>query len=441
MSQFFCEGELVALCADLENYPRSIVWADDESFCDKLCNLLDFELYQFFSGDEENGWEIPLSRTLEGLTLRQGDHVIFTDDQEPLSYASGSQSFSGQISFDELMKHTMFIDDAADVPWDWTRLYRADRPSWGICLPGTLVKTLNAESEYSVELRVRESPHSMKIFEFNTNPTSSKTLILNAHTCHPHQANDGISGVVTAIAAAKRWQCLGDEDLNLRLIFAPELIGPAFYLNRVIAWPPNEDFLGSISLNCLGSPGLLVLQETFETSSTLDLAIQLAARDLSVDLVQKPFRQHHGNDEIMFACPPFNIPSAGLSRFPFAQYHTSADRASRLDEDRLEESVSLLLATASILSRNARLRFEPKGFPRLSTPRGDLSAASHDSLGRIGDNEINRALKLLDCTFPMRAERGDTTLQIAHELQIPFEQVNDYTQKWVRAGLLSTEPA
>ena len=43
----------------------------------------------------------------------------------------------------------------------------------------------------------------MKILEYTLKGKNKETIIINAHNCHPYQANDDISGCAVGIALLK----------------------------------------------------------------------------------------------------------------------------------------------------------------------------------------------------------------------------------------------
>lgn len=59
--------------------------------------------------------------------------------------------------------------------------------------------------------------------------SSERCVVFNAHTCHPHQANDAMVGVAT-LTRLFQWLKGRKTRYTYKLILAPEHLGTVFYL-------------------------------------------------------------------------------------------------------------------------------------------------------------------------------------------------------------------
>ena len=53
--------------------------------------------------------------------------------------------------------------------------------------------------DYKVDIKTEIKKSKMKVLEYTLKGKNKETIIINAHNCHPFQANDDISGCAVAI--------------------------------------------------------------------------------------------------------------------------------------------------------------------------------------------------------------------------------------------------
>ena len=274
----------------------------------------------------------------------------------------------------------------------------------------------------------------MKVLDFQLTGTEGRTIVLNAHNCHPYQANDDISGVAVGIEVMKRLGKCINRRFTYRLVIAPELTGTVHWLDEMA--PSGIDMVGAILLKSVGNDAPLKLQESFTGASTLDRAAHHVMRQRYGTYESGSFRTIYGNDEIAFEAPGFEVPSITLTRYPFAEYHTDLDTPDRLSESALADTADAAVEICMAMEMDVTLQATRVGLPCLSHPRFDLYVPVWDPSVRTGPaKDADRAWNLLMNRLPRYLDGSSGLLEIADQHGLPIETVYDYAMRWVDKGL------
>jgi aminopeptidase-like protein len=422
-------------------YPLRLSVASDETdkANDILCLELPFEVHEFQSGKEYNGWVVPQHWRPLKAQIRKSGTLIYDGMHHPLGVAGHSLPFSGKIHLDELKKHLFYHPELPDaLVYHCDYIYKPWNKSWGMSIPFNLWNTLE-EGEYEVILETEFSDGTMKVLDYYLPGDTTDTIIFNAHNCHPGQANDDISGVVVGIETIQRLRKKSKRKFSYRLIIGPEHLGTVFFLNQM-----NEEIVGTFKyaffLEMLGNDNRLALQESFFGNSLIDSAAHHYLKFHEPDYFSDKFRKIIGNDETVWEAPGYEIPCVSLSRFPYKEYHSNLDDEKIIHKDKLENSVTTLLGILDILETNVRTQRNFKGLLALSNPKYDLYCHTYDpSIRRAIDVEnikwndlMNHIVRYFDGTVSI--------LDIAIKYEIPYEQVLAYLIKFQRKGLISFIP-
>ena len=103
-----------------------------------------------------------------------------------------------------------------------------------------------------MDLNIKETPSKMSVLVYTLSGKSKKTILLNAHNCHPYQANDDLSGIAVGIELFSKLRLVKNRKYSYQLMIAPELFGPIFWLDQL----KNKEFkniIGSIMLKSVGN--------------------------------------------------------------------------------------------------------------------------------------------------------------------------------------------
>lgn len=426
-------GPLVDLATRLFPFDYSVTSRGNDASLAVLAAELPFVTFAYPSGSTLNGWTIPPACEVECAQLRHNGKVLFDGLGRPLAVPALSDSFVGRLPLEQLRPHLFTLPDTPQaVPYHWMRLYRPNDPVWGFCLPAELADRL-PPGDYEVDLRTRKTPDTMKVFVHELPGETTDTILLNAHNCHPFQANDDISGIVAGIETLKRLARLPRRRFTYLLMVAPELFGPMFWLDQLPA-DALARLKATIMLKSVGNDRPLRLQQSYHGNADIDLAAHNAFRTRFGTYESGEFRAIYGNDETVFESPPYAIPSVSVTRWPFPEYHTDQDVPDRLHEARLEDTVETLLAICGAMEVNLRPRTVARGLVCLSryglykpVPPVGANGVDYTSLPGRWNRLMNALPRLMD---------GQTSLlQIADRFQLPVAEVHDYVKRWIAAGL------
>src|SRR5262249_45684324 len=99
---------------------------------------------------------------------------------------------------------------------------------WRLSIPHSVYQTLGP-GRYRVELETQYEPGEMLVAHCHKAGRSEKTIVFNAHTCHPHMANDGLGGAAVLIRLMQKLMAR-ETFYSYRLVLGPEHLGTVFYL-------------------------------------------------------------------------------------------------------------------------------------------------------------------------------------------------------------------
>jgi aminopeptidase-like protein len=274
----------------------------------------------------------------------------------------------------------------------------------------------------------------MKVLDYELPGDSPKTILFNAHNCHPYQANDDLSGCVVGMDVMRRLAALPKRRYSYRLVIAPELIGTVFWLDSL--GEAARDLSYAVMLKAVGAGGALRLQESFTGESTIDRAAHHVFALRWGAYESGPFRTIYGNDETVFEAPGYEIPSVSLTRWPFAGYHTDRDTPDRLSERILQETADVATEICLALERNVRLERRFQGLVSLSHPRyGLYKPAPAPGVERGAYTDTMAKWNLLMNCLPRYLDGQTGLLDVARRFGLPLDEVHEYAMQWVDKGL------
>jgi len=422
------------LASDLYPFPYSITGPGNDNSIIRLCKELPFDIYKYSSGQSLNGWLIPPSCIVEKAELRKNGDLIYDGKISPLGVPSQSNSFVGELSLDDLKPHLFVSEDENAIPYHWTKLYRPDEPLWGFCMPKKLKDSLS-EGTYSVELITKKVSASMKVMIYELQGDSDEFILLNAHNCHPYQANDDISGVAVGIDVMKRLANLPSRRYSYRLMIAPELLGPMFWLNQVgeNEWSKAR---GVILLKSVGNQRPLRLQQSFSGNTLIDRAAHHVFKHRYEKYSFGEFRAIYGNDETVFEAPPYCIPSVTLTRWPFPQYHSNLDTPDLLDDELLNDTAKTTFEICMTLELNISYKRNFSGLICLSRyslykppPPQDVNGVDYYK------SESGRWSRLMNA-LPSHLSDSVNLLELAELYELPIADIYRYLEDWKEQGLV-----
>jgi aminopeptidase-like protein len=433
-------GDLIKEIAEAL-YPYNYSVSGDEAFdaAKAYMSYADFNLHTFESGSEQNGWIIPYGwRVLEAKVQCHGGVLHDCLAQSSLGCAYLSPSFEGIVTRDELLRHCSWRDDLPDaIVYDWTRLYRQGSQSWGLSIPWNILRHL-PESELKITIKTECYPSKMAVLDLLIPGELDEEVLINAHNCHPYQANDDISGCATALAFFISKLQSKKNLYSYRLLIGPELYGPIFWAER------NPDIARNVKscilLKSVGNSASLKVQNSYTGVSRIDKILEgaVGSEALQAEVRFYPFRSYYGNDETVFEATGLEIPTVSLTRFPFPEYHTNLDAPSILSTESLQETYNLLSAIHEIIETDMVASSVAPGLHCLSNPLYNLyRKAPEPGISNDGISEYEKKWNLLMNCLSRDLTGGASILDISLKYRLPYRAVYDYVIKWHQKGLVN----
>ena len=136
------------------------------------------------------------------LETEDGERIVDFKDN-PLHIVSYSLPVDKVLSFEELQPHLYFNEKRPhSVPWVF-KYYERD---WGFCLPKNTFDKLPRDKKYHAVINcefITDPKQGFKVATAVVHPKADQApeageFLVQAHTCHPMQANDDGAGVVSS---------------------------------------------------------------------------------------------------------------------------------------------------------------------------------------------------------------------------------------------------
>jgi aminopeptidase-like protein len=427
---------MLALTRELCAFPTGVVAPGNGPLFERLAGELPLELHRWPSGETFNGWVVPTLRQVRTGSIRHAGRVVLDAREHPLAVALHARSFTGRVTREELDRHLHSepaVPDAFGFHWWWQ--YRSWDADWAFSLPHARRERL-APGDYDVELVVDEAPGELLTAVHDHPGETDAVVVLNAHTCHPHMANDDMAGVAVLVRLFQ-WLRGRRTRYTYRLVLGPEHFGSLFYLRDL---PPDEldRLVGGAFVEMPGAPGAFELAASFEGTSDVDLAFRNAVRHADTRSRFVDFRAGVGNDEIVWEAPGWEVPFVSVSRWgdpetPFTAYHTSRDVPDLLVPEQLEGMLDVCKQAILALEHDVVATRLFDGLPCLSNPQYGLhdpppAPALAPAWGRF-----------LSC-LPRYLDGRTSALAMAERHGLPFEPVARLVARFGDAGLATVEP-
>lgn len=418
--------------------PIGVSQSANAELFDLMGSVCPLTVHRYPSGIEHNGWVVPHNWIVERALIKQKGVTLFDGAVHPLAVAGYSSSFRGTVSRSELDEHLFFNRNFPDAyVWHGMNTYRPWQKHWGFCVPFAVLQHWG-DGNFDVELETEFLPGEMLVGEYHHHGERAETVVFNAHTCHPCQANDDLSGVLV-ILELFRWLRTLKTRYSYRAILAPEHIGTVFYL----ASRPADD-LARVKLGCftemVGTDGPFALQQSFTGHSIIDRVAAHVLKGIDSKHRVAPFRTVVGNDETVWEAPGIEVPMISISRWPFPQYHTSDDNLNIISAVRLEESLRVLKEIVNVLEEDHSIQRRFTGLVALSNPKYSLYIERPDPVVAKQLSEADLRLGRIQDHLPRYFDGRHTVFDIAERFDISFSRLREYLERFRDKGLVDLRP-
>lgn len=417
---------IMKLINDVWFLRRDIVSDGFDDALTYISKIIPLKIHKIPTGTKCWTWTVPEKWSVKEAYIEdsKGKRALDVKDH-PLHVISYSLPINKTVTKEELLKHLHSRPDKPKaIPFEF-KYYQRD---WGFCIQHEKVKKLT-DKKYKVVIDSTFKKGNLTVGEFQIPGKSKETVVIVAHLCHPAQVNDDLAGVAVLTHVAKAMEKTKPY-YTYKFLILPETIGSIAYLSQ------NENIIPQLKygmfLEMLGNDNIHALQLSRQGNTKIDRIARYVLKGPSTSLRagskkkfrEGAFRKVICNDEMVFNGPGVNVPMISLSRFPYPQYHTSDDNPSIVTEERLQESKELVLEMLRILD----LDYTPK--------RTFMGPVFLSGYGLWVDWRQNRPLNHNIEQIMLRLEGDKSVFEIAEELDMDFNVVLEYLNKFLDKGLI-----
>jgi len=406
---------------------------DNGRMFDLLSEIFPLDILSIPSGTEYNGWIVPDDWQVKRASISGSMRQFFDGTEHPLAVAQYSDSFHGTVNYRELYEHVFTRPDVPSAyPYHSQWLYRPWESNWGFCVPYNQY-TAWPDCDYHIDLETVKTPGHMKIGYSHIEGYYPETIVFAAHTCHACQANDGLAAVFVLLELFK-WITQRQRKYSYLLLLGPEHYGTIFYLKQ------QRDlsiYRGGVFLDMPGSDGPLYLQRSFEQNTAIDDIAEYTMRQVQPDLQIGPYAETFGNDETVWENMA-EMPMVAVSRWPYREYHTSADNLDIIIDAKMSETLEALKKMVLLIEKNFRFDSGPT-YLSLSNPNYNLYR-HHPVPGVVRPLcRSERNMARMQGSLFRWFNSDKTLLDMARRWDIPFTTLHEYIKHFQDKSLLKVK--
>ena len=406
--------------------PRNLVSDGYDAALEAIAGQIPLTIHAYTTGTKCWSWLVPEKWTCEEAYIEDlsGQRIIDTASQ-PLAVASYSCSIDRTVSREELLAHLHTHRLGAErVPY----VFYHHQTNWGFACSKRTAESLT-DDQYRVTIRTKAERGTLRVGEYCLPGETECCFVLCAHLCHPYQANDGLSGVITAVEVMKELAAVSRRH-TFRLLILPETIGSVAWLSHSEEIIPGIRAGLFLDMTGLRQPPALQMSYAGNTSADMCMrSVHMAAED---GAWWAPYREVVGNDERQFNAPGVRIPMLSYSRAlpwtdehrPFEQYHSADDTVDLIDAEAMRKSKETVLAMLTAWDRD---------YTPLNRFRGEPCLAHY---GLAVDRNRNLALHRNMLKIADMIDGHHSVSRIAHALGLPFGDVLDFVEHLRSVGLV-----
>lgn len=377
---------------------------------------------EYKPGTDAFTWVVPKRYHVKEAYIEYQGKRYADFSENNLSLVSYSVPVDKTVSYEELKEHIYTSPAQPDeIPWVF-KYYQKD---WGFCLAENIWKNFDKEGEYKVVINSSFGDEPFMVGEFVVPGKTDEEILWISDICHPNQVNDSLSGAVVAAEVAKKYSENYSGKYTLRFLFLAETIGSMTWFSR------NEDKIPKIKhgLFCemLGNNNRLLLKKSLQDTASIDRVAERVLKKYSkcgsVEVI--PFKKlEPGNDENIMNGLGIGIPAVSITRWPYPEYHSTADNPDLINIENLEEAMSACEEIIETLNTEKYPLYLSKGPIFLS--RYDLWVD-----WRV-QPELNAAIERL----LLLLDGKHSVTDIAEEVNLDIDVVHDYLKKIEAQGLI-----
>jgi aminopeptidase-like protein len=401
----------------------------DKAFDIVKSYLPDLIVHEYFPGEAADDWEVPFGWELIRAHIKNAKGEIMASDFDShLLVAAYSEPTHGKFDKEEIAKHLRCHPVRKDEFFmEHRNAYNYSLVDWGITLPQNLWDNLPNE-EYEVLIEVeKDYGRSMKVGETFIEGKSKKIVCFTAHI--DELCNDNLSSCAVLIELFRQLKNNQDftPEYSYQLLLIPEVIGTYFYIKNNPETVKNT--ISMINLETVGRGESWLIKQSFKADNYIDKLMVVAAKNILKEYLLTNMFGGYGNDERVYEFPTINIPSVALQRFPFDEYHSSADTPDKLSDDHLSKALDFVAYLIEMIEKDFIPEYNLILPPWLTRHGLYFDSKDQPELFEIFMNQIQ---------FNINGK--NSIVDLCFKFNIPFEKVHNYLRQFVLKKFINPKP-
>ncbi|SFT99302.1 DUF4910 domain-containing protein [Halomonas saccharevitans] len=372
------------------------------------------------SGTQVFDWTIPDEWSIRDAYIADASGSRVVDFKENNLHVLGySEPVNESLSLEELDPHLYTQPDQPDAIPYVTSYYKK---RWGFCLSQNQKDKLS-DGVYKVVIDSELKAGVLNYGELVIPGKSDKEVFISTYICHPSMANNELSGPVVTTAIAK-WLSELSENKSLsytyRIVFIPETIGSITYLSRNIHHL-KQSVIAGFNVTCIGDDRCYSFLPSRRGETISDRAALHVLHHIDKDFKKYTWLDR-GSDERQYCAPGVDLPMATIMRSKYGEYpeyHTSLDDLSFVTPTGLEGGFGALKEAIEVVEKNVVPVIKVYCEPQLGK-RGLYPTISQKGSG----SEVRDMMNIISY-----CDGGNTVLDIAERLDIPFKEVYEIVSR------------
>jgi aminopeptidase-like protein len=325
----------------------------DDSFQIVKKILPNMKVHEYPCGSKAEDWEVPYAWELKYAHIKNSKgEIIASDKDSHLFVAAYSEPVNGIFTKMEVEKHLRCHPKIKDSFFmEHRNAYNYKLVDWGITLPQKIWDSLPDDDLYEVIIDVeKDFQRSMKVGELKIEGNSDKIICFTAHI--DELCNDNLSSCAVLIEFFKNLSQCSERENNYtyQLLLIPEVIGTFFYVYNNMDLIQNT--VSMINLETVGRGEEWLIKQSLKADKYIDKLMIIASNKILKNYSVSDFFGGYGNEERVYEYPSLQIPSVALQRFPFDEYHSSADTPDKLSELHLNTALDFVNYLIEIIEKD-----------------------------------------------------------------------------------------
>jgi aminopeptidase-like protein len=383
--------------------------------------LPELKIHEYKPGLPADDWEVPYGWELIRAHVKNSKgELVASDADSHLLVAAYSEPVNGKFKKAEIAKHLRCHPIMKDAFFmEHRNAYNYALVDWGMTLPQNIWDSLSDTEEYEVLIEIeKDFNRTMKVGEIFIEGLSEQVICFNAHI--DELCNDNLSSCAVLIELFRKLStdCEFKPHYSYQLQLIPEVIGTFFYVRN------NMDVVrrtvAMINLETVGKGENWLIKSSLKGGRYIDRLMEVTGRIVLGGHQTSDMFGGYGNEERVYEYPTIAVPSVALQRFPFDEYHSSADTPDKLSDANLNKALEFTEKLINIIERDFIPEYTMILPPRLTKHGLYFDSKDQPDLFNIFMNQVQ-----------FNVDEKKSLVDLCYTYQIDFDTLYNYLMQFV----------